>query len=129
MEERHRLESQQSKKTEMLATPESCLPINININGMQNFPQSEAFDSIAAPERPLPPNTQGQSDLKIVGPWDASVREFTAWHEANVSDKNLKEQFRQACNVALANGLDLKLIYQDQDPSFFTNQGIMVGIA
>jgi hypothetical protein len=31
--------------------------------------------------------------------------------------------------MALANGLDLKLVYEDQDPSFFIDKGIMVGIA
>jgi hypothetical protein len=41
----------------------------------------------------------------------------------------LKAQFRQACDIALANGFDLQLIYKDQDPSFFIDQGIMVGIA
>jgi hypothetical protein len=29
----------------------------------------------------------------------------------------------------MANGLDLEQIYKDQDPSFFTANGVMLGIA
>jgi hypothetical protein len=58
-----------------------------------------------------------------------AVKQYTAWHEAKVEDDALKAQFRQARDVALANGLDLKLIHDDQNPSFFIDKGIMVGIA
>ena len=58
-----------------------------------------------------------------------AVREYSLWHEANVSDDGLKAQYRQACEVALAYGLDLELIHEDQDPSSFGDKGIMVGIA
>jgi hypothetical protein len=129
MEERHRFESQQSRNNKMIGTPGSCHPINIHFNGMQSSPQSETSNTAAASAMLLAPNDQVIDDLNITGLRDEAVRDYSAWHEANVKDDNLKAQFRQICNVALANGLDLKLIYEDLDPSFFIDKGIMVGIA
>ena len=39
--------------------------------------------------------------LNIPGLRDVAVRGYSAWHEANVGDDNLKAQFRQACDAAL----------------------------
>jgi hypothetical protein len=128
MEERQRLESQQSKSNKMVGSPGSC-PINISFNGMQPCLQSQAPTLAASSAILPPPNGQVMDDLNVPGLRDVAVREYSAWHEANVSDDNLKAQFRQACDVALANGLDLQLIHEDQDPSFFMEKGIMVGIA
>ncbi|CAG8219696.1 unnamed protein product [Penicillium olsonii] len=129
MEERHRLESQQSQKNKMVGTPGSCQPININFNGMQSSPQQDTSDPTTASAVVLPPNDQAMEGLNLTGLRDEAVKDYGAWHESNVGDENLKAQFRQACNVALANGLDLRLIYEDQDPSFFIGKGIVVGIA
>jgi hypothetical protein len=77
----------------------------------------------------LPPNDQVMEGLNLTGLRDEAVKDYGAWHESIVGDENLKAQFRQACNVALANSLDLRLIHEDQDPSFFIDKGIVVGIA
>jgi hypothetical protein len=128
MEERQRLENQQSKKNNMSGIPGN-FPINININGMQPSSQTENHEISATQAMVSPPQAQVKEDFNIPGLRDVAVREYSAWHEANVADDHLKAQFRQACDIALANGLDLQLIHEDQDPSFFINQGIMVGIA
>lgn len=129
MEEQHRLESQQSKNNKMVGTLGSSQPININFNGMQYSPQREGINPTAASAMLLPPNDQVMEDLNLPRLRDEAVRDYGAWHESNVGDENLKAQFRQACNVALAGGLDLRLIHEDQDPSFFIDKGIVVGIA
>jgi len=72
---------------------------------------------------------QVQDGLKILGLQDVAVKQYTVWHEANVEDDALKAQFRQAHDVAWANGLDLKLIHGDQNPSSFIDKEILVGIA
>ncbi|KAJ5851750.1 uncharacterized protein N7529_011135 [Penicillium soppii] len=77
----------------------------------------------------LPPNDQVMEGLNLTGLRDEAVKDYGAWHESIVGDENLKAQFRQACKVALANSLDLRLIHEDQDPSFFIDKGIVVGIA
>ncbi|CAG7933487.1 unnamed protein product [Penicillium olsonii] len=127
MEEQHRLESHQARNNKMVGTPGSSQPININFNGLQSTPQREASNPTAASTVNLPPNDQVMEDLP--GLRDEAVRDYGAWHESNVGDETLKAQFRQACNVALANGLDLRLIHEDQDPSFFIDKGIVVGVA
>lgn len=129
MEERHRLESQQSQKNKMVGILGSCQPININFNGMQSSPQQDTSNPTTASAMVLAPNDQVMEDLNLTGLRDEAVKDYGAWHESNVGDENLKAQFRQACNVALANGLDLRLIHEDQDPLFFINKGIAVGIA
>ncbi|KAJ5261107.1 hypothetical protein N7478_011702 [Penicillium angulare] len=126
IEEQHRLESQQSKSNKSVGTTGSCHPINIHFNGTSH---SESHNPTAAPVMLPPPMDQGQGDFIIPGLRDEAVTEYSAWHESNVADDKLKAQFRQICDIALANGLDLQLIYQDQDPSFFVDQGILVGIA
>ena len=35
-----------------------------------------------------------------------------------MSDAHLKSEFRKACAVALADGLDLEQVYEGQDPEF-----------
>ncbi|KAJ5365325.1 hypothetical protein N7517_008211 [Penicillium concentricum] len=128
MEEQQRLENQQSKKKNLSSIPGSY-PINIHFNGVQPSSQLETPGSSASPAMPSSPKAQVNDDFNIPGLRDVAVREYSAWHEANVADDHLKAQFRQACDIALANGFDLQLIYEDQDPSFFIDQGIMVGIA
>ncbi|KAI3110501.1 hypothetical protein CBS147330_9931 [Penicillium roqueforti] len=113
----------------MVGTPGSCQPININFNRMQSSLQQDTSNPITASAIVLPPNDQVIEDLNLTGLRDEAVKDYGAWHESNVGDKNLKAQFRQAYNVALANGLDLRLLHEDQDPSFFINKGIVVGIA
>jgi hypothetical protein len=92
----------------MSGTPGSCHPINIHFNGMQSSLQSETSNPTAALAMLLPPNGQIMDILNIPGLRDEAVRDYSAWHEANVRDDDLKAQFRQTCSVALANGLHLK---------------------
>lgn len=47
----------------------------------------------------------------------------------NVTDDTLNAAFRQVCDVMLENGLDLEQVYKDQNPEFFINNGIKMGIA
>jgi hypothetical protein len=124
MEERYRLESQQSKNNKMVGTLGSNQPININFNGMQSSSQREASSPTAALAMVLPSNDQVMEDLNIPGLRDEAVRDYAAWHESNVGDENLKAQFRHACNVALANGLDLRLINEDKDPYSLSIKGL-----
>jgi len=77
----------------------------------------------------LPSNSRVMDDLNIPGLRDEAVINYSAWHEANVGDDNLKAQCRKTCNVALANDLDLKLTHEGQDPSFFIDKGVIIGIA
>lgn len=68
-------------------------------------------DKLTTGTEKLPKANRRKMDcLNIAGPRDVAVREYSLWHKANVSDDGLKAQYRQACEVALACGLDLELI-------------------
>lgn len=74
-------------------------------------------------------HTQTHDHLITRGLRDVAVRKYSEWQELNVGDEALKADFQKARDVALANGLDLEQIFNDQDPKFFTNSGVKVGIA
>lgn len=46
-----------------------------------------------------------------------------------MNTESFKDNIIKACDIALNNCLDLKQIYQDQDPGFFINQGVKLGAA
>ncbi|CAG8376216.1 unnamed protein product, partial [Penicillium salamii] len=114
MEERHRLESQQSQKNKMVGTPGSCQPININFNVMPSFPQQDTSNPTTASAMVLPPNDQVIEDLNLTGLRDEAVKDYGTWHESNVGDENLKHSFAK---------------HAMWHPSFFIDKGIVVGIA
>ncbi|KAJ5718818.1 uncharacterized protein N7483_009900 [Penicillium malachiteum] len=67
--------------------------------------------------------------LEIPGPRDVAVEEYGEWQMSNFTNDALKSAFRQVCDVMLDHGLDLEQVYKDQDPNFFIEKGIKIGIA
>jgi len=57
------------------------------------------------------------------------VKEYSDWQQSKVGDHMLKAEFQKACDVALADGLDLEQLHMDQDPSFFIEKGVKTGVA
>jgi hypothetical protein len=69
------------------------------------------------------------SSLEFPSPRDVALKEYGEWQMSNVENDALKSAFRQVCDVMLDNGLDLEQVYKDQDPKFFIEIGIKLGIA
>lgn len=69
------------------------------------------------------------SPLEIPGLRDAAVKEYGEWQVSNVGSDNLKTAFRHVCDVMFEHGLDLEQVYKEQDPNFFTEKGIKIGVA
>jgi hypothetical protein len=67
--------------------------------------------------------------LGISGLRDVAMKDYSQWQQSNVDSEELKEEFQKACDMALADGLDLELLHADQDSQFFSNKGIKRGIA
>ncbi len=67
--------------------------------------------------------------LEIPDLRDVAVKEYGRWQQQLVSDESLKIEYKKACEVVLADGLDLEQIHEDQDPDFFTNRDMKRGIA
>jgi hypothetical protein len=87
---------------------------------------AEGLD-VSAPKAVVKPTAI--SPLEIPGPRDVAVKEYGEWQMSNVENDTLKSAFRQVCDVMLDNGLDLEQVYRDQDPKFFIEKGIKIGIA
>jgi hypothetical protein len=67
--------------------------------------------------------------LTVPGLRDAALKEYCDWQQSQVCDLEWKAGFQKAYDVAMKHGLDLQQIHEDQDPSFFTTNGVMMGIA
>ena len=59
---------------------------------------------------------------------DVAVTEYTEWQQSRMKDNSLKSEFRKACTIALADGLDLEQVYEETDPDFFVRHGVKRGI-
>lgn len=67
--------------------------------------------------------------LIFPSPRDDALKEYSNQQQSQVSDRTLKARFQKACELALAEGLDLEQIDEDQNPSFFTDRDIKIGLA
>ena len=76
-----------------------------------------------------PSNTASAERLGIQGLRDDKVREYTEWQKSQVQNPLYKEAFDKACKAALKVGYDLDCIYEKQDLNFFTDEGVLPGIA
>lgn len=47
----------------------------------------------------------------------------------NVGNDTLETAFRHVCDVMLEHSLDFDQVYKDQDPNFFIEKGIKIGVA
>lgn len=61
--------------------------------------------------------------MEIPGLLDIAVGEYSSWQHLRVSSEILKDDIRKAHDLAIANGLDLRQIYEDQYPDFVIKHG------
>jgi hypothetical protein len=123
-EEQERLGKDKRKGGHIIGTGVPYPPININVLPSQST--AHGLD-ISAPK--AAGDLQVMSPLDIPGHRDVAVKEYGEWQVSNVDNDTLKTAFREVCDVMLENGLDLEQVYKDQDPNFFIEKGIKIGIA
>ncbi|KAG4427484.1 hypothetical protein IFR05_017033 [Cadophora sp. M221] len=85
--------------------------------------------TVGAPTVVLDPPSIPVNRLNIPGLRDVAVKNYSDWQQSNVGNEALKVEFQKACDVALADDLDLEQIHGDQDPDFFIKNGVKRGIA
>ncbi|UPK95284.1 hypothetical protein LCI18_006219 [Fusarium solani-melongenae] len=54
--------------------------------------------------------------------------QYCVWHCSKVRSEAQKQQYQLARDLTLDKGLDLELIYSDQDAQFYIDHGIMEGV-
>ncbi|KXG45122.1 uncharacterized protein PGRI_095990 [Penicillium griseofulvum] len=123
-EEEQKLVRNKRKGGQAVGTGAPYPPININV--VSSRPTAHEID-LSAPR--APGELQVLSPLDIPGPRDLAVDEYGEWQMSKVDNEVLKHAFREVCDVMLENGLDLEQVYKDQDPKFFIEKGVKIGIA
>jgi hypothetical protein len=115
----YREEQQQQQERHQRATNVSSSSVpSINITNVLPGPSHQHF--LSAPR---------VTPLLIPGPRDIAIQEYTNWQKSQVHSQTLQAEFQKACDVALTHGFDLEQIHEDRDPDFFTNKGVIEGIA
>ncbi|KAH6717350.1 hypothetical protein BKA61DRAFT_321910 [Leptodontidium sp. MPI-SDFR-AT-0119] len=69
------------------------------------------------------------SPLEIPGQLDVAVRKYSEWQCTRVTNKSLKMEYQKVYHITLDEGLDLELIYEEQNAQFYIDKGIKSGIA
>ncbi|KAJ5903873.1 hypothetical protein N7504_006256 [Penicillium tannophilum] len=123
-EEQERLAKGKRKGGHVDGTGVPYPPININV-----LPSQSTVHGLDVSTSKAAVDLTPLSPLEIPGSTDRAVEEYTEWLVSTVDRDTLKASFRQTCEVMLENGLDLEQVYKDQDPNFFIERGIKIGIA
>ncbi|KAJ6004602.1 hypothetical protein N7540_012971 [Penicillium herquei] len=115
------LESQKGRNSKKTEVPSGPLypPAIINVLPAQNG----GVPAVSSLRRST------DEHVVIPGPREAAVREYCKWLESRAIDEAYKAGFRKICEVTLENHLDLELILEDPDCSFFVQRGIQIGTA
>lgn len=69
------------------------------------------------------------SCFNIPGMRNDAVMQYCVWHGSKVRSETQKQQYQLARDLTLDKGLDLELLYSDQDAQFYIDHGIMEGVA
>lgn len=126
-----RLEDQQKLEHQSKVSLGKYPPINIT----NVLPGSSTEGSIVVSSGSQPSsstmNGVGQlcTDVDITGPLDEPVLQYCSWLASKFTRRNLKEEVHKIGTISLDEGLDLVLIYEAQNPSFFIEKGIKPGSA
>ena len=67
--------------------------------------------------------------LEIPGPRDVTIKHYYEWQCSQVEHTTIKEEFQKIYLVMMEHCLDLEQVYEDQDPEFFIQSGIKIGVA
>lgn len=129
---RKQLYAEDNQRLEMKKSPDNsltgsvCPPINIIV-----LPAPVSQSSMPTPSatRGTPPKSDHVDPIKVHGLLDIAVEEYTDWQQSRVSSETFRDNIKNARDVALENCFDLMQIYEDQDPGFFVEHGVKVGVA
>jgi hypothetical protein len=119
-EEQQRLNRQHKVTT----TPSSgILPITMNNVLPKHFTPATQTERVSSAEATV------ATRLDVSGLLNDAVEEYTSWQQSRVRDESRKAQYQRACDLAMKHLLDLQQIHEDQDLQFFTENGVIKGIA
>ncbi|CZR65341.1 uncharacterized protein PAC_15241 [Phialocephala subalpina] len=87
-------------------------PINItNVLPAQSYQAPLGASAAGTPPSDIPSISTPVNRLDIPGHRDVAVKKYSDWQQSQVINKTLKLEFQKACDITLADGLDLEQIY------------------
>ncbi|KAK4071308.1 hypothetical protein Purlil1_13462 [Purpureocillium lilacinum] len=122
------------KRNNSASTPTGQSPMIINNyipahhdavsqNKLDNWTDA-ALASRATPEQAsIPPL------LKVPGLRDDAVMEYCRWHCSKVRRTDQKIHYALARDLTLDHGFDLELVYESKNPQFYSDHGVLPGVA
>ena len=127
-------EEQQSLERHQKATRTSTAshpPITITIVlPAPSYQTSHLVSSLAGtPALDMPSKSTLIDRLNIPSPRDKAVEDYCIWQKSQVMKPALKVEYQKACDIIIADGMDLELIHQEPDPEFLIQRGVKRGIA
>lgn len=97
---------------------------------MSATPQASTLSSVSAtPESTGLVSCDHSTRLEISGLRDIAVKRYCDWQCSQVGDEPPKREYWKACDLTLADGLDLEQVYKDQDAAFYMDNEVKRGIA
>lgn len=123
-------EDQQYLEGQNRASRGKYSPIHITNVLPGSYGQGSSITS--GPTTQLPPGlgpAGASTNLGIRGPLDEAVQRYCSWLSSKVTREALKTEYRKVCDITLDEGLDLELVYEAQDPVFYIDKGIKIGVA
>jgi hypothetical protein len=115
------------KKRSALASG-SFPPINI-AKVLLTPPSTYSADTPASTTAARMGQHQKPASLALPVPRDRHVRRYADWQCNQVEDEALKQEFGNAHDITLSEGLDLEQLHEDEDPGFFIDRGVKLRIA
>jgi hypothetical protein len=123
-------EDQQYLESQSRASRGKFTPIHITNVLPSSHGQGSNVSS--GPTTPLPHGLGSAPvsvNLGIPGPLDEAFQHYCSWLSSKVTREVLKREYQKVCHITLDEGLDLDLVYEAQDPTFYIDKGIKIGVA
>ena len=126
-------QAEERQRKRRARSPANYPPINITNVLPAQSPQAPQASTALYPTGPQPAFVESVaakgSSLEIPEPLGISVQRYTAWQKSRYSAEEVKMEYQKAGDLTLAEGLDLELVYEDQDAELYIKKGVKSGVA
>ncbi|KAK3933670.1 hypothetical protein QBC46DRAFT_348385 [Diplogelasinospora grovesii] len=122
-EEQQDVERQRKRRAPSAACPPISITNVLPPQASNSYPaESTTVSTEVVASRP-------STHLQIPEPLDIAVKSYTDWQCSRFSSNAVKREYQKACELTLAECLDLELVYEGQDAEFYIENGVKRGVA
>ncbi|KAM0293718.1 hypothetical protein ACHAPM_011518 [Fusarium culmorum] len=117
------------RKRKRRSSSADARPVNITNVMPTRADHSSDDNDIRTPSGSAEGSPYAPKYLGIPGMRDVNVNKYCIWQCSKNANTVWKMEYKKACDLTLAEGLDLEQIRLDQDAQFFIDKGVKIGIA